>query len=529
MTLLILSNGLTKDRMNNREISIWNRITSTDKLAFTVAMVSGVLTHLYALTNKLPTFDDLMCLNSFGGGVSLGRWFLEILGLLKHKLFGNYSTPSINGLLSVFFIAIAAGLFCRILGLESRKSVIAVSILLPVFPVMTGYMAFVYTAYYYCFAMVLLLAGVWLIQKKQSWCWNVIGCVIVSFSIAIYQAYLPLYITLLLCALWIKSLSEENASEVLKTGFRYLLDVAVALVFYFAGNIIMQKLLHASMSDMKGGDRIGSVLLEKGFGIIPYIYGTFGELVTGNYYGLTGKVWLQYAIAVLYTITIALLGSAINGSLKKRKIGIAILQITIAFLLPIGIHSLYAMVEKEYFYTLMLYVDIMIFVLPIMLLEHEEVPNPFTRICGIACAICIIYSSCLYVIQDNAAYLKMDLGMSASKSYYTTLITQIKSLPDYDPEYPVVFVGHVEDPTLFDLQNEYFGDVAIGGTYGSAEAVKGMYLDLFLKQYCGFETKSDAAYERLDKNVIDKMPCYPRSGSITIDESIVIVKLSNER
>jgi hypothetical protein len=290
----------------------------------------------------------------------------------------------------------------------------------------------------------------------------------------------------------------------------------------------MQKLLHVSMSDMKGGDRIGSVLLEKGFSIVPYIYGTFGELITGNYYGLTGKVWLQYAIALLYAITIALLGIAIIGSFKKRKVGMAILQIIIALLLPLGIHSLYAMVEKEYFYTLMLYVEVMIFILPVMLLEHIEINNLFTRVCSILCTVCILLASCLYVVQDNAAYVEMDLAMSAAKSYYTTLITQIKSMEGYKPTYPVVVVGNVDDPTLYDLRSEYFGDVAIGGTYGSTEAVNGMYLDLFLKQYCGYNQQITRDIVDMDKQALEQMPCYPENGSILVANESIIVKLSNE-
>lgn len=510
--------------MNNWKSRIWNRITNTDKLAFSVAMVSGVLTHLYAMTNKLPTFDDLMCLNSFGGGVSLGRWFLEILGLTKHKLFGNYSTPTINGLLSVFFIAVASALLCRIIELNSKSAVVSVSVLLTVFPVMTGYMAFVYTAYYYCFAFVLMLVGAMIIRNRQNWKWGIAGCVFVALSIGIYQAYLPFFITLLLCILWSYSLSSANAVDILNTGLRYLSYIVISLAFYFIGSCAMQRLFHVSMSGMKGGNRIGSVLLDKGIGIIPFVYATYGELITGNYYGLTGKVWMQCAVVILYIITIVLFAFTVVHSMRENRKGVAMLQVIIALLLPLALHSLYAMVEKVYFYTLMLYVEVMIFVIPIMLLEHMTVQNLITKICGVACTICVIYSSCLYVIQDNATYLEMDLGINATKSYFTTLITQIKSLPDYNPEYPVLFVGDFEDSTLFDLHKEYFGDVEIGGTYGTVEAVKGMYLDLFLKQYCGFEQKV-TCYEEMSN--VDTMNCYPQKDSIRVLNETIVVKLSN--
>ena len=504
------------------------QINKTDRIAFVVAMVSGVLTHLYALANKLPTFDDLMCLNSFGGGLSLGRWGLEILGLAKHKLFGNYSTPSINGLLTIFFVAVAAVLLCRLLEIQNRMDVVITSVLLTVFPVITGYMTFVYTAYYYCFALDVMLVGLYFIKNRASATGLVLGAILIGVSVGIYQAYLPFAITLLLCLLLLMTIREEKPTIVVKEGVAYLVTIMGSLLLYFVVNSVLQAVTGIKMSAMKGGERVGSVLLDKKLGIIPYIYASFLKLISENYYGITGKNWLRVGMVLLLLITVLLMVYLIVKSFQQKKRGIAWLQILIAVLLPLALHSLYAMVEEQYFYTLMLYTDVMLFIIPVMLLEHVDLQQRVGIITKGIVGVILVYASILYMVQANATYLQMDLGLSAAKSYYTTLITQIKSVDNYNPDYPVVIVGHVDDPTIFDLHNAYFNDVEIGGAYGSSEAVKGMYIDLFLKQYCGYDQNVTTDAREVNREVLQEMKCYPQMGSIQVLKNRIIVKLSDD-
>ena len=44
----------------------YNKIPEIYRYTFWCTFFVGMLTHLYILTNKLPTFDDMLCLNSFG-------------------------------------------------------------------------------------------------------------------------------------------------------------------------------------------------------------------------------------------------------------------------------------------------------------------------------------------------------------------------------------------------------------------------------------------------------------------------------
>lgn len=70
-------------------------------------MIIGIITNIYIFTNKMSFHDDIGCLFSVGVTYSSGRWFLGVLGSLINTLYGNYSLPVLEGLISIFFISLA--------------------------------------------------------------------------------------------------------------------------------------------------------------------------------------------------------------------------------------------------------------------------------------------------------------------------------------------------------------------------------------------------------------------------------------
>ena len=132
----------------------YDEIPKIYRCTFWCTFFVGMLAHLYILTNKLPTFDDMLCLNSFGGSFNLGRWFLGILGLVKYKVLGNYSMPMLNGTLAILFIAVFACLVNAVLRNNNILVGMLIGIMLVVFPTIAGNLSFMFTGYYYSIAMV---------------------------------------------------------------------------------------------------------------------------------------------------------------------------------------------------------------------------------------------------------------------------------------------------------------------------------------------------------------------------------------
>lgn len=514
----------------------YNKIPKIYRYIFWSTFIIGMLTHLYILTNKLPTFDDMLCLNSFGGSFGLGRWFLGILGLVKYKILGNYSMPMLNGTLAIFLIAVFACLVNAIFENENILVAILIGMILVVFPTIAGNLSFMFTGYYYSFAMVLLGFGVLLIrQGKKAW-WLISGSFLLTLSLAIYQAYFPLGIGFFLSILILDAVKgDKGFSTLLRRAFWYLTGLIVGLLFYFPLNNLWLRIMRMEMVSHKGVNHMSQIPLKELPKRIGLTYNAFFEMLSGNYYGMTGNVWIRLIIIILLTGVLFLLIGRSVWLLREKKYLVCALLWVFILLFPLGIHSIYIMVDEQYLYTLMVYADVLLFIFPLVLCEEcislEKKSRKVWRMTGImnwVITLSMVFSGIFYVYQDNAAYLEAELSLSAAKSYYTTLITQIKSLEGYQEEMEVVLVGENQDSTIYEIQREFFQDIEIGGIYETDRVVRGIDKGRFMKYYCGYDQDVTEDISSVREEDWQSMPDYPEDGSIKIAGDKIIVKFSGE-
>lgn len=514
----------------------YNKIPEIYRSTFWFTFFVGMLTHLYILTNKLPTFDDMLCLNSFGGSFGLGRWFLGILGLVKYKILGNYSMPMLNGTLAIFLIAVFACLVNAIF--ENKNTLVAVLIgtILVAFPTIAGNLSFMFTGYYYSLAMVLLGTGVLLIRRGKK-VWQLIcGSFFLTLLLAIYQAYFPLGIGLFLSILSLDALKgNESFSVLFRRALRYLAGLLLGLFLYFPLNNLWLKIMHMEMVEHKGVNHMSQISFQELPKHIGLTYKAFLEILTGNYYGMTGNVWIRLAIMILLVGALFLLIGRSIWLIREKKYLVCSLLWVFIILFPLGIHSIYIMVEEQYLYTLMIYADVLLFIFPLVLCEecirYEEKSGKvwkMTCILNWMITLTVVFSGIFYVYQDNAAYLEAELSLSAAKSYYTTLITQIKSLDGYREDMEVLLIGENVDSTIYEVRREFFQDIEIGGIYETDRVVRGIDKGRFMKYYCGYDQDVTEDISVVREEDWQSMPDYPEDGSIKIAGDKIIVKFSGE-
>lgn len=116
-------------------VSLLNRkIPKEVKIAFTAAIVMGLIAHFYMFTNKLPNYDDLRTLDGFGTTFKSGRWFLWFLGAAAWHLDFVFSLPWVNGLTTLLFVALSAGLMADLLKIKSNIGNVLLGSAMIVFP-----------------------------------------------------------------------------------------------------------------------------------------------------------------------------------------------------------------------------------------------------------------------------------------------------------------------------------------------------------------------------------------------------------
>lgn len=135
----------------------------------------------------------------------------------------------------------------------------------------------------------------------------------------------------------------------------------------------------------------------------------------------------------------------------------------------------------------------------------------------------------IYVYYDNVAYLKMNFVQEQTIAYFTTLVTQIKSVDGYKDEYPVVLLGYqaIGDNNFFSSEN--FSRIKFAGYEFEQKDLVNHYANiLYLYHHLGFEPKIiyGDAQDYWESEEVQNMNCYPDSGSIKVIDEAVVVKFA---
>ena len=78
-------------------------------IAAITALIIGILTHMFALTNVLHNYDSINAsFHGFGVGVESGRWLLTFLSIVIHKFLGGYNLPWFNGVIAIILLSVSA-------------------------------------------------------------------------------------------------------------------------------------------------------------------------------------------------------------------------------------------------------------------------------------------------------------------------------------------------------------------------------------------------------------------------------------
>lgn len=502
---------------------IWKNIPSKAKIAFGSTIIWGLIAHLYMFMNKLPNYDDIM-LNSFGATFRLGRWFLWIVGAIAYHLELVYSLPWFNGLISLSFIAVANALIIGMLQIDNKWLISIVCGLLVVYPSWTGTFFFMFTAPYYALAIVLAVLAVYFVVSKNKFSF-VLAIVCLCCSLGIYQAYLPFTAGLLVIILILQLYRDCHWKEVLRNGIRYLAFLILSVGIYYLITRITLFATKQSFADYKGLGELGKFSFAD---TIKNIFLFSGANIVSNKLEISYNLLLKMSYTFSIVILLVELIITCTKWIKKQRIAEAILLLVLGVCFWTAVNAVYIMCQDESsIYVLMVYSYSLLFILPICVLNQVASVNKsnlivLTEYVMNLLIVAVVLNYCHFA---NAEYLAMDLSLQQMESYYTTLITQVKSTQGYTADMPVALIqkgGYVlGDSTLY--RNEILDtfrlkcrDDSLVDTYNK---------ECMLAYYLGFQPEYIDANE-IDQNIVDRMTVYPGDGSIQVVDGVIVVKLT---
>lgn len=495
------------------------------KAAFIAAIIAGLAAHMYMFTNKLPNFDDLIGINSFGATFRNGRWFLWVVGAVAYHLDLVFSLPWINGLITLLLLGVSAGMIADLFRMESRTANVLLGAALVVFPSWTGTFFYMFTAPYYALAVFMAVVSVWFTVRYQ---WGIVPSVLLlACSLGIYQSYLPFTATLYVVLLFLMLFEDRYGYfDILKKSLWYLLALATGTLLYFICMRLSLFLTGQELTAYKGISSMGKFELSR----LPEILNTIGENFFGIFLNNNMEIGYNYLTKgmylVLLVVSAALMLRLFIALLKKRNTLKAIETVVLAAIYVIAVNSIYIMCEDG-IYSLMYYSYVFLILFPFVLLDRSMKQAEGRLVVAAEYGVTLVAAIGIvsYCHFANGQYVSMQLSLEQASSYYTTMITQIKSTEGYQEDMKVVLSGvDIVDKTLY--HNEIMNAFSMSGR---DDALADAYSKQnFILYYCGFQ--AELADENIlsgqSKSVLEGMPTYPNDGSIRILDNAVVVKLS---
>ena len=503
---------------------ILSNISPQARAAFLSALVCGLAAHGMALTNKFSTHDDILALFWTGSTIASGRWMLHVIGWMETLLFGDghFSLPMMNGLFSLCCVGLAAAWITNLLKIRRRSYAVGLGGVMAAFPAMAGLFGYMFTVPYYMLAMIMMVCAAWLICREKHWAAKAAAILLGGCSVGIYQAFLPMALSLILIydLLW---LSEEEASAgaFLKKAAGQALCILGIMVLYFGANRFFAAKFNVEMNSYMGIDQVGRTTLAEYLERIGTAYREFfvpARNVSADMYPMHA-----YYIHLIMTAANVIAGICLIIRTARKSRGNGLLLGLVLMLTPLGCNFIYVMSGKVH--GLMTFSQVTQAALFVFLLDRLQIgQKQLRRAVPLLASFTLGLMIVMYARFDNQCYLKTAFQQQQAISWYTALVSQIKSVPGYRDDLPVAFVNaeNKQDMTLYNIseldfiQEPPYGDSLTG--YLNTYAWRS-----FMERWCGYgPAYADAALWE-GREDVKAMPHYPDNGSIRLIENTIVV------
>jgi len=504
------------------------KISSRFKTAFLSVIIFGFIAHMYMFTNKLPNFDDLIGINNFGVTFKNGRWFLWVIGAAAYHLDLVFSLPWINGLITLFLLGVSAGILADLIGIKSRIANVLVGAAIVVFPSWTSTFFYMFTAPYYAFAVLLSTLSVWLAARNKIG--GLLSGILLACSLGIYQSYLPFTATLYVVLLFLMLFEDRYGYlDILKRALWYFCNLLFGVALYFVCMKLSLMLTGQELNTYKGISSMGRLELARIPEILKVIGANFFGIFLNNNMEISYNYITKGMYLVLFVLDAVLIAGLFIQLAKRREILKAIETVVLAVVYVIAINSIYIMCADG-IYSLMYFSYVFIIIFSLALLDRmlEQAEGKRLIMAEYIMTFAAVAGILSYCHFANGQYVSMQLSFEQALSYYTTMITEIKSTEGYHEDMKVVLSGvDIVDKTLY--HNEIMNTFSMSGR---DDALADAYSrQNFILYYCGFDAEmADVSIlTEQSRAILKDMPTYPNEGSVKVLDDAVVVKLSKQQ
>lgn len=497
-------------------------ISRFDAIVFSSAFVLTFLVHMYTFTHKFLNHDDIGGLYSGVDLLSSGRWFLHFATGIN----GNFSSSWLGALFGAFYLAVAAVLILRMLRIRRFVPTALTTACLVAFPTVTSTYAYMFCADQYLLALALSAAAAYMISREKVPL-IILGGVVMSFSMGIYQAYFPLAASLLVIYMLIDAINSRFASfkDFIVTGLKYCTGLAIGMILYFVILKICLKINNVELVDYQGINSMGMVSLGELIERIKAAYISFPEFYFSS---PVFHSFFKYIVIASFAFDIMALALIIKQR-RLYKSGVAIAETVILLvLLPLACDLVYVMAGMFTVHLVMLFPRVLPLILPAVLASNIDFSISGAKGAGtitLTCALLLSQFACAYefLLIDNRAYFDMDLTYENTYAFMTKLTAKIELQEGFTEDTPVALIGKADMGSVIP-QSSMTG--VFTGNSAANMYTRPQFLSYFLAS--SYVYADDDTVEQITQSEEFKsMPCYPNEGSIKTIDGVIVVKFSD--
>ncbi|RKQ34295.1 glucosyltransferase domain-containing protein [Oceanobacillus halophilus] len=490
------------------------------KIAFLSTVIIGFLTHMYVFTNMLLNHDGINNMHHPQNHLSSGRFFLAPFSGIS----SFFNLPWINGLLSIFYIALTVVALTEFYKLKKTPSIVLVAGIMVTFPTIASTFAYMYTADGYMAG--LLLAILSLVVTKKFKLGFLPSSFLLFISVGIYQANLPIVLTAVLVWLIIELLFKQNVKETLQLFIQYVIMISIGMLLY----VLLFKSYQNTRGivDYQGLNSVGfeiSMIPEQLKKIVNRFLDFFGRgFVSDMPINLFEILNIFLAILILIAVIVAIIRNIQHLSLLKT-----VSIILAGLLLPVAAFVLYFVSPGVSYHMLMVLALAFLYIFPIIIYDRLQEPVLSVKVFSWSAVVLLFLIVFNFAIISNISYFNMELRYEKSYAFMNRLLDRIEQLEGYDNVSQVAILGyhHVETNLSSNKVRENIPGMTgvIGETFLSAPYhFTGMWATFFGENFSF--VNQDRLSELRENDLVQEMNAWPAKESVVIIDDVVVIKLS---
>ncbi len=497
------------------------------KTTFLATIITGFLTHMYAMTNNLLTYDSMWNLYSDQDMITSGRQFLKYACHIS----SDYDLPWLNGVLAILWIALTAVITVEALNVKSCMLAGIIGALLVTFPSVTSTFAYSFTIDGYMLAVLLAVLAFFLTDRfKYGF---IFGILCLGLSLGIYQAYITVTIVLCIFSLLLAIIEIDSVKEIFVKAAKYVIMGVGGYAFYIVTLKIMLAVKKVEISGYQGTDNLLRNPLAniwEGLKTAPKTF--FDFALYGNV--LTTSTAMKIAVVLTVLIGAVSFVYLFVKAGRHKSVLRYVLTAILVLCLPFGSTLICILSPNMYYHLLLRYAWAFMLAFMIVLADRcLPLHGRAVKISKPAFLAVILAGSLLsfeFAVYANVAYFGLSERYERTYSICQRITDRLYAEEGYTAGDPVAILGGILDASEFPSTDitaaDMIGYVGVSGDYAvnsthSLAAFASHYLGITITTIdVGREIELGAYPEFLE------MPRFPEDGCIRKIDGVWVVKVN---